>query len=357
MAGSLDDPEFVANVTAYLSIVMLVAVQSGLGCTVTVSDLRETMRKPRAVSLGLLAQVVFMPLIAYILALMLNMKGDDLLGLALVACTPGGSMSNVFSYFSHGNMALSIALTVISNLLAFGTMPAAIAVLAPDSTVPFTKIVETLALTIVPTAIGIALKTYRPRIAFWGEKVGSAIGGITVIGAIVSGIAGNVDKFDLLPVELFVSTALLGVLGMLAAYILGVVGGVRGSRRITLCIETGVQNLALTLALIALSFNNKFSIVVYSYIFGFMICTECLFFVILTRVPYIRRHACGVDPTDVDEPQPLPNVSTGDNLDGDPESLAKPDTLAGADSGASAITVAHDADNDTKSRWNIFSFA
>eukprot|EP00306_Pavlova_sp_CCMP459_P001719 CAMPEP_0185178758 /NCGR_PEP_ID=MMETSP1139-20130426/31669_1 /TAXON_ID=298111 /ORGANISM="Pavlova sp., Strain CCMP459" /LENGTH=352 /DNA_ID=CAMNT_0027744589 /DNA_START=96 /DNA_END=1154 /DNA_ORIENTATION=+ len=352
MAGDLSDPEFIAMITAYLSIVMLVAVQGGLGCTVTVNDLRETLQRPRAVCIGLGAQVILMPLIAYLLALMLDMKGDDLLGLALVACTPGGSMSNVFSYYSRGNMALSIALTVLSNLLAFGTMPAAIAVLAPDSVVPFAKIVETLAYTIVPTAIGIALKTYRPRIALWGEKIGSVVGGITVIGAIASGIAGNVDKIDQLPLELFISTSLLGVLGMLSAYCLGVLGKIRGSKRITLCIETGVQNLALTLALVALSFNNKFSIVVYSYIFGLVICIECLVFVGFTRMPYIRRHACGVDPEDVEEPQPVPNVSVGENLDGDPEGF-RPDSASLSESKAVAVK----AEPEPQRKRSFFSWA
>lgn len=225
------DPEVVASITATLSTVMLVSVQAGLGCTVTVGDLRATMSKPKAVMLGLIAQILFMPLIAFALAEMLSMRGDDLLGLALVACTPGGSMSNVFSYFGKGNMALSIALTVMSNLLAFGTMPAALVILAPDSEVPFRKIIETLALTIVPTALGITLKTFRPRIALWGEKIGAAIGGIMVIGAIISGIAGNIDKLDQLPPALFISTTFLGLGGIFVAYVLGVIGRILGSRR------------------------------------------------------------------------------------------------------------------------------
>jgi BASS family bile acid:Na+ symporter len=210
--------------------------------------------------LGLFAQIVFMPAIAYVLAMALRMKGDDLLGIALVACTPGGSMSNVFSYFARGNMALSITLTVLSNVLAFGTMPLAIMLLARDSEVPFTEIVKTLALTIVPTLFGIALKTHNATWALYGEKLGAGIGGITVLGAIISGIAGNAKKFGELEPALFISTALLGALGMFAAYLLSVVGRVRGSRRITLCIETGVQNLALAMALVALSFDNKFSV-------------------------------------------------------------------------------------------------
>mmetsp|Transcript_5429 Transcript_5429/g.12948 ORF Transcript_5429/g.12948 Transcript_5429/m.12948 type:complete len:386 (-) Transcript_5429:229-1386(-) len=309
MAVDFSDPVFIARMTAVLSTVMLVAVQAGLGCTVTIGDLRNTMRKPLAVALGLLAQVIFMPAIAYGLASALGMKGDALLGLSLVACTPGGSMSNVFSYFSRGNMALSIALTVLSNLLAFGTMPLALTVLAPDSRVPFTEIIKTLALTIGPTAAGIALKTWRPRIALWGEKLGAGIGGIAVIGAIVAGVAGNWKQLPFLPAELFISTALLGVLGMFAAYLLAIIGRIKGSRRITLIIETGVQNLALTLALIALAFDNQFSIVVYSYIFGFVICFECLLFTVFVRWSVVRVPLCGVDPSELELPLPVPTVS------------------------------------------------
>jgi len=231
MAVDLSDPDFVASITATLSTIMLVAVQAGLGCTVTVMDLRDNMRRPLAVGVGLFAQVLGMPLIAYGLAASLKIKGDGLLGLALVACTPGGSMSNVFSYFSRGSMSLSITLTVLSNLIAFGSMPLALFLLAPDSAVPFMEVVKTLALTIVPTAFGIALKTYAPRIALWGEKLGAGIGGIAVLGAIISGIAGNAKQLPLLPPELFISTALLGALGIVLAWVLAVMARIHGSRR------------------------------------------------------------------------------------------------------------------------------
>jgi len=122
--------------------------------------------------------------------------------------------------------------------------------------------------------------------------------------------------------------------------------------RITLCIETGVQNLALTLALVALSFNNKFSIVVYSYIFGLVICIECLVFVGFTRMPYIRRHACGVDPEDVEEPQPVPNVSVGENLDGDPEGF-RPDSASLSESKAVAVK----AEPEPQRKRSFFSWA
>lgn len=337
---NFSDPAVVASITATLSTVMLVAVQAGLGCTVTVHDLRDNMRRPLAVGVGLFAQVVGMPAIAYALASALRMEGDGLLGLALVACTPGGSMSNVFSYYARGSMALSITLTVLSNLLAFGSMPLAIYVLAPQSAVPFSEIVKTLALTIVPTAFGIALKTYAPRVALWGEKLGAGIGGVAVVGAIVSGIAGNAEQLPLLPAELFISTSLLGVLGMLGAWLLAVACRIKGNRRcarrprtprrrprarrahppaarlptlarsVTLCIETGVQNLALTMALIALSFQNKFSIVVYSYVFGFVICIECALFAALARWRVLRTPLCGVDPSELEQPMVLPMVST-----------------------------------------------
>lgn len=250
MAVDFSDPDFVASMTATLSTIMLVAVQAGLGCTVTIRDLRENMRRPVAVGVGLFAQVIGMPAIAYGLASALKMKGDGLLGLALVACTPGGSMSNVFSYYSRGDMALSITLTVLSNLLAFGSMPLAIFVLAPDSTVPFVEIVKTLALTIGPTAFGIALKTYSARIALWGEKIGAGIGGIAVLGAIISGIAGNAKQLPLLPPELFISTSLLGVLGMCLAWILAVFTRIYGSRR---CVRPRVAQTGCRLRLPALT--------------------------------------------------------------------------------------------------------
>mmetsp|Transcript_38998 Transcript_38998/g.96701 ORF Transcript_38998/g.96701 Transcript_38998/m.96701 type:complete len:176 (-) Transcript_38998:170-697(-) len=97
---------------------------------------------------------------------------------------------------------------------------------------------------------------------------------------------------------------------MFAAYLLAIIGRIKGSRRITLIIETGVQNLALTLALIALAFDNQFSIVVYSYIFGFVICFECLLFTVFVRWSVVRVPLCGVDPSELELPLPVPVVLT-----------------------------------------------
>jgi hypothetical protein len=98
-----------------------------------------------------------------------------------------------------------------------------------------------------------------------------------------------------------------------------------------------VQNLALTLALIALSFDNQFEIVVYSYVFGFVICLECAVFTVLVRWSRVRLALCGVDPTELEMPMPVPMTSVSEEKDGlDAAETAEPQDAPAAAASADA---------------------
>ena len=101
------------------------------------------------------------------------------LTLITLGCSPGGTMSNAMVYLADGDTALSIALTACTNVLALGTMPLLLHLwvertgAASDIRIPYDSVVLALALVLVPAALGVALRHYRPKLAKIGERIGA----------------------------------------------------------------------------------------------------------------------------------------------------------------------------------------
>lgn len=96
-----------------LGIIML-----GMGMTMTVDDFKGVLQSPKAVLIGVVAQFVVMPGLAFVLCKLFNLPPEIAVGVILVGCCPGGTASNVITYMAKGNVALSVACTSVSTLLA-----------------------------------------------------------------------------------------------------------------------------------------------------------------------------------------------------------------------------------------------
>ena len=96
-----------------LGIVML-----GMGMTLRFENFIEICKRPKVISVGIILQFLFMPLIAFLVSTILDLEESLLIGLVLVGSCPGGTASNVICYLSRGDVALSIILTTTSTLLA-----------------------------------------------------------------------------------------------------------------------------------------------------------------------------------------------------------------------------------------------
>ena len=114
-------------ITWLLGIVMF-----GMGVTLSVNDFREVARQPKAVAIGVLAQYLVMPGLAYVLAKGLQLPPEVAIGVILVGCCPGGTASNVMTFLARGNTALSVACTAASTLLAPLLTPAIFYLLARE---------------------------------------------------------------------------------------------------------------------------------------------------------------------------------------------------------------------------------
>ena len=204
----------------------LVMAMLGMGATLTARDFRDVVREPKSVTLGLIVQIVLVPLAAFVFLRALGVHGGVAVGIALIASIPGGTTSNIFTFFARGNSALSISITGLTTIACLVTTPLILAALISDSlpadfTMPTGKIVNEIGFTLLlPLALGMLYLYLYPRAAVSVSKwcIRASLLGIVliVIGSISAGRL-NLAAFGMNNVMLVVLfTLVLTVTGWIA---------------------------------------------------------------------------------------------------------------------------------------------
>ncbi|MCP5148901.1 MAG: bile acid:sodium symporter family protein [Pseudomonadales bacterium] len=204
----------------------LVTAMLGMGATLTARDFRDVVREPGAVTLGMVVQLVLVPLATFGFLHGLGVQDGVAVGIALIAAIPGGTTSNIFTFFARGNSALSISITGLTTLACLVTTPLILTALISDRlpvdfTMPTGQIVNEIAFTLLlPLALGMFYLYLYPRSAVAVSKwsIRASLVGIALI-VIGSTSAGrlNIEAFGLDNVLLVICfTLVLSATGWLA---------------------------------------------------------------------------------------------------------------------------------------------
>nr|XP_054755884.1 sodium-dependent organic anion transporter-like [Lytechinus pictus] len=110
-----DDNEVVTLLTQVSNILVLVFLMISMGCTIELDDLKETFRHPAGFFIGMLCQFVLMPLIAFCLSLTFKLESAGALSVLILACCPGGTLSNLFTFWTGGDVCLRYE-TIVSEV-------------------------------------------------------------------------------------------------------------------------------------------------------------------------------------------------------------------------------------------------
>lgn len=248
----------VGQVGVALSL-MLVMFSVALG--LRIDDFGFLRDQPMLFVGGVVAQVVVLPLATFFLILAIKPAASVALGMIVVACCPGGAVSNLLTYLSRGNVAASVALTATSSLLAAILTPTSILFWShaykPTATLlqtlevsPVLFLAQTTFLLAVPLILGMAVAAKAPDVAQRIRKRTTILGVSVLVGVIIYGIA------YFFPI-LFPALPLLGgivVLHNAVAFVTGalagrVLSGVSATRR-ALTFEIGIQNSGLALVIL-----------------------------------------------------------------------------------------------------------
>lgn len=254
-ALALWQPEFFVWLKAYIPWILGI-IMLGMGMTMTVDDFKGVLQSPKAVFIGVVAQFVVMPGLAYVLCKLFNLPPEIAVGVILVGCCPGGTASNVITYMAKGNVALSVACTSVSTLLAPVLTPAIFYLLASqwlkiDAASMFISISQVV---LLPIVIGLILRTWLKRQVESYIQVMPLVSVIAIV-AIVAAIIGG-SKAAILQSGLLILAVVILHNGL--GYLLGFTAArffkLPYADSKAIAIEVGMQNSGLGVALAAVHF-------------------------------------------------------------------------------------------------------
>ena len=239
---------------------LVIVLMIGMGATLDIESFRAVLKRPRGLVIGLLSQFGWMPLCAFVLSSALGLPNAIALSLIIVGCTPGGTTSNLFTYYARADLALSISMTVTSTAVAVVMMPLVLWIYASRFTsaaisVPFGKVVTTLVVVLVPVLIGIAIRRRSERWAKITEQIGSIAGVVVLLLLIGSGLLHNYNLLLSADWRMYVACIGLGAIGMGLGYLVAFAARLDVGARRAVALETGIQNSPLAIAIVIISFE------------------------------------------------------------------------------------------------------
>ena len=280
--------------TIWIVMPILIVLMFLLGIDLEKKAFTNVAKQPKAVMLGMMGQIVLLPLIAFAVAWALNLPPIYFMGLVLVACCPGGSSSNVFSMLAKGDVALSVTLTALSSIITLFTLPLIMGVVAEfvsstngmDIHLPIGKLlVQNIVLLFVPLLAGSLFRKVKPNAAI---KVARVLGKLafpalmTLAAVFFLQYSSEIaDNFAVLGA----SCALLILLAMLCSGGLSRISGSGVAARRTIVIEVGMQNAAQAIAIASSPFIfNSGEMALPAIIYALLMNV-----ILLVYVYYIRR--------------------------------------------------------------------
>ena len=237
---------------------LLMVVMFGMGLTMKLSDFAVVFSRPRDVLIGCTAQFVVMPLLAFALGKLFGLNDELLVGVVLVGTCPGGTASNVITYLSKGDTALSVGMTSINTLLAPFLTPALTYLylrtsVSVDVKAMFLSIVQVV---VVPIGLGLLINRLFGK---YTQKITDVLPSVSVtaicliVAAVVSHNSGKILSTGLV---IFAVVILHNLLGYLCGYLTGILFRMDLPRKKAVAIEIGMQNSGLATTLAGSAFPN-----------------------------------------------------------------------------------------------------
>ncbi|KAF2304585.1 hypothetical protein GH714_034078 [Hevea brasiliensis] len=228
-----------------------------MGLTLTFEDFRRCLRNPWTVGVGFLAQYLIKPLLGFVIAMGLKLSAPLATGLILVSCCPGGQASNVATYISKGNVALSVLMTTCSTIGAIVMTPLLTKLLA-GQLVPVDAAglaISTFQVVLVPTVVGVLSNEFFPKFTSKIITVTPLIGVLLTTLLCASPIGQVSDVLKAQGAQLIMPVALLHVAAFALGYWLSKTSFGESTSR-TISIECGMQSSALGFLLAQKHFTN-----------------------------------------------------------------------------------------------------
>lgn len=244
----------------------LAFIMFGMGLSLTFGDFKRILLYPKAVTIGLINQLVFIPIVAFGLIMVFGLRAELAVGLMILAVCPGGATSNLITHLAKGDSALSITLTAFSSLITVLTIPFlvnfSIQYFMPGGGKEFQlnvfgTVISVILITAIPVLIGMIILKRTPNLAYRIEPTFRKLSAVFFVIILIAAILKERENlltyiFQVGPVALALNIATL-VIGFFSSRLLGLSN--RQSR--TVSIEAGIQNGTLGITIAATLIGNS----------------------------------------------------------------------------------------------------
>lgn len=237
---------------------LLMIVMFGMGLTLKLEDFKLVFTRPKDILIGCLAQFTIMPLLAFALGKIFGLEIGLLAGVILVGTCPGGTSSNVITYLSKGDVALSVGMTSVNTLLAPFLTPAITYLLLRTSVhvdvlSMFLSIVKVV---LVPIALGFIINKFFGKFT---QKIVAILPAVSVIAIcliVAAVVSHNAQKILTTGAIVFVVVILHNLLGYACGFLLGKILRLSVPKTKALSVEIGMQNSGLATSLAGTAFPD-----------------------------------------------------------------------------------------------------
>ena len=243
---------FVTDVILPLALAFIMFT---LGLGLSISDFSNVFKKPKNFLIGLISQLIFLPIVGLILVIVWPLPIEIAIGVMLIAAAPGGVTSNILTFFARGDVALSVSLTAVMSLLSAVSVPIVLAIsigLIGDSSLPESISLTGIALSMflivtLPVLLGMGVRSFLNSLTLKIEKSARFISTLLFILVLLGAILAERENV----VSYFAQTGLvvlaLNILMMIIAFYWSGFFGTGISQKKAIAIECGLQNGTLAI--------------------------------------------------------------------------------------------------------------
>lgn len=248
--------------------ITLAIITLGMGLAIEGKDFTGIFKRPKSIITGLLAQMLILPLIAFIIAYFTNIDPVYKVGLIIIAACPGGATSNLVNFMLNGNVALSLSITIVNSLLTLITIPfivrTGLEIYLGESAVihlPYgSTILNIFLIVALPAAIGITIRYFFRGFAIRLEKPLRYLLPVLLF-IVYSGVlfidkgAKTLHLKDY--INLYPHAIILNVLSMFGGWYVARKIGLKRKNQFTIAIEVGLQNSTLAIFIAATLLSSQ----------------------------------------------------------------------------------------------------
>lgn len=243
-------PSYFADLRT-LIVPTLGIIMFGMGVTLTISDFKRVLLRPKDVGVGVVTQYGIMPLLGFALAKLFGLDPILAAGVVLVGSCPGGTSSNVITYLAKGDVAFSVTMTSVSTIISPIMLPLLMYIYAGQwIDIPVLKLfVSTVQIILLPVALGLGLRILIKDKIKYMLPVLPSISSLAIIFIVGVIVAANSQSIATVGITVAIIAIIHNILGFSIGYWVGRFFGMDTTRARAVSIEIGMQNSGLAVAL------------------------------------------------------------------------------------------------------------